>query len=188
MDTPRKAPASTTRSLRRAVPAPASGAHPRDVTVVFLAYEPKTGIDEFVRRVAAATPREIMATERKGVRGQLLKDLSKRMQLPATRVFDIVGIPKATAEKKVAAGELVAGSAGQAALGMIKLLGIAQELVDNSTAKEARGFDAAKWLGQWLERPQRALGGDRPADLLDTPTGIDAVARLLGSIGSGAYQ
>ena len=137
-------------------------AHRRDIDVAFLVYEPKKGIDEYVRIVAAATPKEIMATERKGVRGQLLKDLSKRMHLPATRVFDIVGIPKATAEKKVAAGELVAGSAGQAALGMVKLLGIAQELVDNSTAEKARGFDAAKWLGQWLERPQRALGGEKP--------------------------
>lgn len=163
-------------------------AHHRDLDVAFLLYEPKKGIDEYVRVVAAATPKEIMATERKGVRGQLLKDLSKRLHLPATRLFDIVGIPKATAEKKVAAGELVAGSGGQAALGMIKLLGIAQELVDNSTAEESRGFDAAKWLGQWLERPQRALGGEKPADLLDTPTGIDVVARLLGSIASGAYQ
>jgi putative toxin-antitoxin system antitoxin component (TIGR02293 family) len=210
MAAPRKARALTTRPLRKDVLALAGGAqaatkgstarrvairatrgdvaHRRDIDVAFLVYEPKKGIDEYVRMVAAATPKEIMATERKGVRGQLLKDLSKRMHLPATRVFDIVGIPKATAEKKVAAGELVAGSGGQAALGMVKLLGIAQELVDNSTAEEARGFDAAKWLGQWLERPQRALGGEKPADLLDTPTGIDVVARLLGSIASGAYQ
>jgi len=155
---------------------------------VFLVYEPKKGVDAYARAVAAATPSEIIATERRGVQSQLLKDLSKRMHLPATRLFDIVGIPKATAEKKVAAGELVSGSGGQAALGMIKLLGIAQELVDNSTAKEARGFDAANWLGQWLERPQQALGGEKPADMLDTPTGIDVVARLLGSIASGAYQ
>ena len=90
----------------------------------FLVYEPKKGVDAYARAVAAATPREIIATERRGVQSQLLKDLSKRMHLSATRLFDIVGIPKATAEKKVAAGELVAGSGGQAALGMIKLLGV----------------------------------------------------------------
>jgi putative toxin-antitoxin system antitoxin component (TIGR02293 family) len=155
---------------------------------VFLVYEPKKGVDEYVRIVISATPKEIIATERRGVQSQLLKDLSKRIQLPATRIFDMVGIPKATAEKKVAAGELVAGSGGQAALGVIKLLGIAQDLIASSTAKEARDFDAGKWLGQWLERPQPALGGEKPADLLDTPTGIDIVSRLLGSIGSGAYQ
>jgi putative toxin-antitoxin system antitoxin component (TIGR02293 family) len=138
--------------------------------------------------VADATPAQIMATERRGVHGQLLKDLSRRMNLPANRLFNIVGIPKATAEKKVAAGELVGGSGGQATLGMVKLLGIAKGIVDSSTSDQAREFDSAKWLGQWLERPQAALGGEKPADLIDTPTGIDVVARLLGSIASGAYQ
>jgi uncharacterized protein (DUF2384 family) len=32
------------------------------------------------------------------------------------------------------------------------------------------------------------LGGRRPADLLDTPTGVEVVARLLGSLESGAFQ
>jgi uncharacterized protein (DUF2384 family) len=97
-------------------------------------------------------------------------------------------VPKATAEKKIAAGEVLSGSGGRAALGMAKLLGIAKEIVENSTAPEAKGFDAAKWLGQWLERPQPSLGGRRPSDLLDTPTGLDVVTRLLGAIESGAYQ
>jgi uncharacterized protein (DUF2384 family) len=71
---------------------------------------------------------------------------------------------------------------------MVKLLGIAQSIVANSTASEARDFDAAKWLGLWIERPQPALGGRKPADILDTPTGVEVVARLLGSVESGAYQ
>ncbi|HEY8707729.1 MAG TPA: antitoxin Xre/MbcA/ParS toxin-binding domain-containing protein [Burkholderiaceae bacterium] len=32
------------------------------------------------------------------------------------------------------------------------------------------------------------MGGRKPADLIDTPTGVEVVARLLGSIESGAYQ
>ena len=163
-------------------------ANVRSKVELLLMYEPKRGVDDYVRVVALATPGQIMATERMGVHGQLLKDLSRRMDVPAKRLFNIVGIPKATAEKKVAARQLVGGSGGQATLGMVKLLGIAREIVNSSTADEAREFDSAKWLGQWLERPQRALGGEKPADLLDTPTGIDVVARLLGSSASGAYQ
>ncbi|MFO1356707.1 MAG: MbcA/ParS/Xre antitoxin family protein [Gammaproteobacteria bacterium] len=49
-------------------------------------------------------------------------------------------------------------------------------------------FNAARWLGKWIETAQPALGGRKPADLLDTPTGLDMVSRLLGSIQSGAYQ
>ena len=156
-------------------------------TAVIL-YQRNKGVDAYVRAVSSATPMEIVAIERQGVQGTFIKDLSKRMDLATSRVFTILGVPKATAEKKAAAGELVTGRGGQAAIGMIKLLGIAQDIVENSTAPEAKHFDAAKWLGQWIERPQPSLGGRKPADLIDTPTGVEMVARLLGSIESGAYQ
>lgn len=159
-----------------------------DVIVTTVLYVPSKGIDDFVTNVHAAGPLQLIETERKGVAGAFVKDLSKRMKIPAQRMFDILGVPKATAEKKVAAGELLTGSGGRAALGMARLLGMANEIVANSTAPEAKDFDAAKWLGQWLERPQPALGGRKPSELIDTPTGLDVVARLLGAIESGAYQ
>ena len=154
----------------------------------FIVYQPAKGVDAYVRQVAAATPIQLVEIERAGVQGTLLKDLSRRMEIPSSRIFAMLGVPKATAEKKAAAGEMVAGRGGQAALGMVRLLGIANRIVANSTAKEARSFDSAKWLGQWIERAQPSLGGRKPADLLDTPTGVEVVARLLGSIESGAYQ
>jgi putative toxin-antitoxin system antitoxin component (TIGR02293 family) len=146
------------------------------------------GVDAFVTRVAKATPMEIVEVERHGIDSIFLKDLSKYMDIPAVRIFEIVGIPKATAEKKVAAKELIAGAGGQAALGLARLLAIAQGIVENSTAAGAKDFDVAKWLGHWIERPQPALGGRKPADLIGTPTGLDMVTRLLGAIESGAYQ
>lgn len=153
-----------------------------------IAYHSRKGVDDYVRQVASATPMQLVEIERIGVVGSLIKDLSKRMEIPSTRIFRILGVPKATAEKKAAAREMIAGRGGQAAIGMVKLLGIAQEMVRDSTAPEAQGFDAAKWLGRWIEIPQPALGGRKPADLLDTPTGVEVVARLLGSIQSGAFQ
>jgi putative toxin-antitoxin system antitoxin component (TIGR02293 family) len=155
---------------------------------VTIDYRSSTGVDDYVRQIVNATPMQVVEIERAGVVGSFIKDLSKRMEIPSSRIFSILGIPKATAEKKAAAGEMVAGSGGQAAIGMVKLLGIAQQIVADSTASEAKGFDAAKWLGQWIEHPQPSLGGRKPADLLDTPTGIEVVARLLGSIESGTYQ
>lgn len=147
-----------------------------------------TDLNEFVRRIVAATPMEIVEIERNGVQGVIIKALAVSMGIPAQRFFSILRVPKATAEKKAAAGECVSGAPGHAAVGMIRLLGIAQEIVANSTAPEAKNFDASKWLGQWIERPQPALGGRKPADLIDTPTGVEVVARLLGAIESGAYQ
>jgi len=73
-------------------------------------------------------------------------------------------------------------------IAMAKLLGLAREIVANSTAAEAKDFDSVAWLGRWIETAQPALGGRKPADLIDTPTGVEMVAKLLGSIESGAYQ
>ena len=163
-----------------------------DTTVVggakALAYQRDKGVDAFVQAVFDASPMDIIEIERIGVDGGFLKDLSKRMNMPASRVFTILGVPRATGEAKAAKGEMLTGTGGQATVGFIKLLGIAQEMVNNSTAEAAKGFDAAKWLGQWIERPQPSLGGRKPADLIDTRTGIEVVARLLGAIESGAYQ
>ena len=146
------------------------------------------GVDAYVQAVRKATPDELVLLERQGVQGTFIKDLSKSLDLASTRLYSILGVPKATLEKKAATGALVTGCGGQSAIGMIKLLGIAQDLVDNSTASGAIGFDAAKWLGKWIETPQPALDGRKPADYIDTPTGVSIVARVLGSIQSGAYQ
>jgi putative toxin-antitoxin system antitoxin component (TIGR02293 family) len=151
-------------------------------------YRSEKGVDAYVHAIVSATPMQIVDIERTGVPGVFVKDLSKRMDIPSSRLFKILGVAKATAEKKIAAGQMLAGSGGQAAIGMAKLVGIAQKMVANSTADAAKDFDATKWLGQWIERPQPSLGGRRPADLLDTPTGVDVVAKLLGGIESGSYQ
>lgn len=148
----------------------------------------RKGVGEFVTRIHSADPLQLVATERDGVASMFVKDLAGELGIPAQRMFSILGVPKATAEKKIASGKLLAGSGGRAALGIARLLGMAQAMVGESTAPGARNFDAARWLGEWLERPQPALGGRKPADLIDTPTGLAVVTRLLGAVASGAYQ
>lgn len=176
----RKAPAKTVaRTLAGRTPTSRA---------VFLSYSTKGGVDEFVGKVAKATPFELVETERHGVSSEFLKALSRKLDVPQMRVFEMVGVPKATIAKKIASKEVVSGNRGQAAIGVAKLLAKAQEIVRNSTSDEAQGFDSAKWLGKWLDIPQAALGGRKPAELLDTPTGIAMVLKLLGAIESGAYQ
>lgn len=147
-----------------------------------------SGVDVQVQAIASATPMQLVDIERHGVPGVLVKELARRLDIPASRLYAILGVPKATAEKKAVAGDRLHGSAGQAAVGVMRLLAIAQAMVADSTSDEAKAFDAARWLGHWLEKPQPALGGRRPAELVDTPTGVDIVARLLGSLESDAYQ
>ncbi|MGQ0599407.1 antitoxin Xre/MbcA/ParS toxin-binding domain-containing protein [Aquabacterium sp.] len=154
---------------------------------VKLVYKRSQGVDAYLKQVHEATPVQMVEMERLGVAGTFITDLSKRMELPSSRVFAMLRIPPATAARKAASGAVVDGRAGLAAIGMIKLLGIAQDIVEDSTALEAQDFDTVKWLGQWIERPQPALGGKKPADYLDTPSGVEMVAQLLGAMRSGAY-
>lgn len=145
-------------------------------------------IAAYARRLIDAEPMQRIELEREGVAASLIKALAQAMDLPATEVYAMLGVPRSTAEKKHAAGSRISGAHGQAAIAMMRLLGIAQRIVANSTADAASGFDTARWLGQWIREPQPSLGGRRPADLLDTPTGAEAVMRVLGALESGAYQ
>jgi putative toxin-antitoxin system antitoxin component (TIGR02293 family) len=146
------------------------------------------GIDSFIKAMAVANPMQLIEAERLGVPSELVVDVSTRMGVTQYRMQQMLGIARATWTKKISKGETFAGSAGQSVLGMARLLGIAQAMAQRSTATEARGFDSAKWLGEWLDIPQPALGGAKPSALIDTPTGVDVVAKLLGAIESGAYQ
>ena len=162
----------------------------QDVTTVAriaLAYHDGEGVHAYIKRLREADPMELVEIERKGIDSTFLVDLAAGLGLPRSRVFQILGAPKSTAARKTATGSRIDGLAGWAAIGMIKLIGEAQDLVDRSTSTGADTFDTLKWMGQWLERPQPALGGRLPADFLATPTGAQVVSKVLGAIGSDTY-
>jgi putative toxin-antitoxin system antitoxin component (TIGR02293 family) len=144
-------------------------------------------LELYVDKVSRADPNGLIAMEREGVPGVLIKDLGKGFRLSQERFFRIVGAPKATIERKASSKKRVAGSVGVATLGVVRLLALARSMVARSQSPEARDFDVAAWLGTWLETPQPALGGRRPAEMLDTPTGFAVVERTLGALESGAY-
>jgi putative toxin-antitoxin system antitoxin component (TIGR02293 family) len=49
-------------------------------------------------------------------------------------------------------------------------------------------FDNWDLAAEWIARPSKALGGRRPADLLETPDGREAVEDLLGRLVVGTYS
>jgi hypothetical protein len=151
-------------------------------------YSQSKGIDEFSTSVYNATPLQLFETERNGVDSDFVKDLCERMDISPQRMSDILGVGRLAAARKVAVGEFFGGSGGFAALGIAWLLGFTEEIIKSSTAPSGNNVDSAKWLGQWLEIVQPALGDRRAADLIETPTGLKMVAKLLGSIKSCAYQ
>jgi uncharacterized protein (DUF2384 family) len=134
-----------------------------------------------------SSPSDMVNIERQGVPGAMVKSLADMLSLTTVRFAQIIGAPKATLERKAANGTMITGSSAHAALGTAKLIGTVQAMLDDSTHPDAKKLDAAKWLGQWIEQPQPALGGQKPADMMDTPTGMAMVSRVLGAIASGAY-
>lgn len=73
--------------------------------------------------------------------------------------------------------------------GLIDLISTVEAMLANDPDNQAgRSFDVEQWVANWIQRPQPALGGLRPAELMDTPAGRESVMRVLGAIQSGAYQ
>ncbi len=49
-------------------------------------------------------------------------------------------------------------------------------------------FEDSQIASQWLERPNRALGGIKPIDLLDTDEGAHEVENVLRRLEHGVYS
>ena len=138
-------------------------------------------------KITQATPYELIEMERAGVPSVTIKALAHDLNLPMGRFVQIIGAPKATVERKFAARKNLTGSSAYSALGTIKLVEMVESILAESTHPDAKKVHAAKWLGEWIETVQPALGGKKPADIMDTPTGMAMVSRVLGAISSGAY-
>lgn len=127
--------------------------------------------------------------ERDGVPYAVVKNLIDEIGVSSGEFRLYVGIPKATFTKKMKEKTLFAGTSGQSVVGLMDLINKVDDMLaaekDND---EARNFDVERWVGDWIQRPQPALGGLAPAELMDTPTGRASVMRVLGAIQSGAYQ
>ena len=137
--------------------------------------------------MTSAEPMDQVGLEREGLPAEVVASLAQAMALPRLRILEMMNLPRATMEKKIADGEVLTGVANRRALSLLRLLAHAREIVNDSTAAEAEGLDVARWLGRWIETPQPALGGRKPADLLDTEIGASMVDRTLGAMRSGVY-
>lgn len=141
---------------------------------------------EFLRTAPLRVRVEI---EREGVSYRIVQDLIDETGLSSSEFQRYTGIPKATFTKKMKDKALFAGTTGQSVVGLVELINKVEDmLAAEGDNPDARDFDVEKWVGDWIRKPQQALGGMAPAELMDTPSGRDSVMRVLGAIQSGAYQ
>ncbi len=128
---------------------------------------------------------EIIRIVRTGIPAADVLGLIRQVQADRDWTSRMIGLSRSTIVRKARKGERLAPAETERYLGLVGLIGQVQAMVETSGRPE--GFDAASWLGRWLERPIPALGGLAPWTLMDTAVGRQLVAQLLQQIESGTY-
>jgi putative toxin-antitoxin system antitoxin component (TIGR02293 family) len=121
---------------------------------------------------------------KRGVPATAVGAIARDLGVPTTRLYRWLGLKASTTKRKEQFGERLSVADSEAVLGMCRLVGQVQSLVAGSAPAD---FDAAHWVGRWVEKPSPALGGKPPAGFLDTREGQDLVSRLLSQSAFGVY-
>jgi putative toxin-antitoxin system antitoxin component (TIGR02293 family) len=122
---------------------------------------------------------------KKGVPARYTGVLAAGMRMSKDKFYSTVGLPRATVDRKVRANKRLNLDESERVVGIARLVGQAQSLVQDSGGPA--DFDGARWLAEWLERPLPALAGKRPGEFMDTSEGRALVSDLLAQQQSGAY-
>ena len=128
---------------------------------------------------------ERVAIVKEGVPSGLLALIAEDMAITKDKLYDTLGLARATANRKLRDRSVLSQDESERTLGIARLIGQVSTIVQESGAPE--GFDAAKWVAEWLDQPHSALSGKRPAEFMDTADGRSLVFDLVARMQSGAY-
>lgn len=132
-----------------------------------------------------ADPMDRVTLVKAGVPAADFVVLASNMNMAKERLASTLGLARATVDRKIRDNKMLSPDESSRVLGMASLVGQVQSLVAESG--QPQDFDAGEWVSNWLEQPVPALGGRRPAELMDTPEGQGIVSRLVAQMQSGAY-
>ncbi len=130
-------------------------------------------------------PQARIAVIRQGIPASTISSLSLRMGMSKENLLSSLGLSRATISRKEKDATLLSKDESERVLGVETLIGMVQTMVEQSG--DPAGFDAARWVSDWLTKPLPALAGATPASYMDTFEGQKLVAELLSMSQSGAY-
>ena len=113
---------------------------------------------------------------RTGLPYAALEALARRYAIPLPRILRVLALPARTHARRKKERRLSAAESDR----LLRLARVA------AGAEQTLG--AADKAGQWLQKPNRALRGAAPLDLLDTDLGVEEVVTVLGRIEHGVYS
>lgn len=122
---------------------------------------------------------------RAGVPADVINQVAHRMHVHKQVVYDVLSLPRSSMDRAIANKGRLSKEHSERLLGLQTLVKLVEKIVEESG--DPTGFDASSWVGQWLERPQPALAGARPADYMDTMEGQRLVQGLLLKAQAGVY-
>ncbi|PLC54687.1 hypothetical protein CR155_06495 [Pollutimonas nitritireducens] len=130
-------------------------------------------------------PIERILVVQHGIEAENFTNVAQSMRLSKERVAAILGMGASTLDRKIQTKKLLTTDQSERLVATAKLIGQVQTMVEESG--DPKGFDAAQWFATWLDKPLSALGGHKPAEIMNTAEGRELVSKLLSTAQSGAY-
>lgn len=135
------------------------------------------------RTWSSHTPGDDLRVLERGVSARAIVQLADDLQVGVAALAGWLGVPL-TSLLPLVRHERLPDAFTEAVLGVVKLVG----QVEQSVAGASEEFNAAVWLGRWLQQPLPAIGNREPSQLLGTATGRAAVGEVLQRIVSSTYS
>src|ERR1700674_5111530 len=126
---------------------------------------------------ATQKPDDLAKLIRTGLPPGSVSALAERLHLSTSVLSRKLGIPQRTLTRRLSHGSLLTAAESDRTVRMARVFANAVEMIGDQDK-------AIEWLGT----PNRALGGARPLDRLDTDTGARMVEDILGRIAYGVYS
>ncbi len=114
---------------------------------------------------------------REGLPAGSVKLLAERLDMGSTALSRKLGIPQRTLTRRMSHRSRLTAAESDRTVRLARVYASAVEMIG----------DEERAVG-WLQTPNRALGGERPLDQLDTDVGAREVEDLLGRIAYGIYS
>ncbi|WAH52917.1 DUF2384 domain-containing protein [Pseudescherichia vulneris] len=114
-----------------------------------------------------------------GLSATILRSITDATQLDEAALLKMAGIDRNTYSRRLNSAEKRFSPEQSARVyTLARVIGAACELFDYDNIR----------LAQWLNKPAKGLGGKKPADLLSTPAGAEAVLTLVGRLEHGVLS
>ena len=122
-------------------------------------------------------PADLAKLVRNGLPASSVATLAQKLHLGHSVLSRKLGIPQRTLTRRLSQGSLLTSAESDRTVRMARVYANAVEMIG----------DQEKAI-EWLRTPNRALGGERPLDQLDTDIGGRMVEDILGRIAYGVYS